>query len=110
MVIQYPHTLYSISVGTSLQGTNGDWETDSPNGIEYTEISRCREEPNGGGATINLPDGTVHQFASMIYLPKQIITMTAGQFIQVRDRDGNVIYSGDIKRISIGQLNCRIWS
>ena len=110
MVIQYPHTLYSISIGTTLQGTNGDWDNESPNGIEYTEISRCREEPNGGGATINLPDGTVHQYSSMIYLPKQSLSLTAGQLIQVQDSDGNVIYSGDIKRISTGQLNCRIWS
>lgn len=107
---QYPHILYLITPKVAIKGSTGDWEDQTGAAIVTDDLGACRCEPNGSGATITLEDGTVHKFSSMVYLPLQDLTLTAGQSIQVNDADGNVLFTGLVARFSKGQLNCRIWA
>ena len=109
-MIQYPHTLYLITPKEAIKGSTGDWEDQTGAAIVTDDLGACREEPNGSGATITLEDGTVHKFSSMIYLPKQDLTLVAGQSVQVNDEAGNVMFTGTIARFDKGRLNCRIWA
>ena len=65
---QYPHSISIVWNDKPTQNGDGD----IVQGTARTFEGSCRAEPNGKGATIPSPDGTLINYSYTVYLPKGI--------------------------------------
>ncbi|PQA60193.1 hypothetical protein C5O19_11400 [Siphonobacter curvatus] len=105
MVKQYAYELWVFQVSESYQNGNGDWLEGTS---EWVNVSKCRDESNSKGQSINLVDGSSYRFESLIQLPKKAPKVEAGTRVEVRD-GSEVRLSATVKRFSKDQLHSRIW-
>lgn len=108
MVIQYPHYLFAILGGESVQDEDGNW-TEPEERIEM--LSMCREETNGKGSQIQIAGGTFHVFASLIQLPKGSPSVDVGTTVFVADDEAgtSIRIKGTALKFDSGQLHSRLW-
>lgn len=107
-VTQYPHFLFVKEVQESVKDANGDW---IQGGDEWVFHSVCREETNGKGSMIQLTDGRMITFASLIQCPKGTKAVKEGAMVMVcnnKDRSA-VRISSKCMKSSVDQLHTRIW-
>ena len=105
---QYPHFLYIIQPGESMQDEDGNWtETDN----ETVYIGPCREETSGKGNELRTAGGRFITYTSVIQLPKGSTRIQEGTTIIVSD-DANcnsVRIKGTCLKYDAGQLHSRLW-
>lgn len=108
MIVQYPHYLFAIIGGESVQDENGDWVQPEE---QVEMISMCREETNGKGSQIQIAGGTFHVFASLIQLPKGAPRVDVGTTVFVADDESgeSVRVKGTALKFDSGQLHSRLW-
>ncbi len=108
MVIQYPHYLFALTTGESIQDENGYW-TEENKTIVF--LSKCREETDGRGQEIQSADGTYHKFSSIIQIPKGDLMIKEGTEVYVANKeDGTDIrIKGIALKFDKGQLHSRLW-
>ena len=108
MVEQYPHFLFVINGGESMQDEDGNW-TQQEETIEF--VSKCREETNGKGSQIQVAGGKFHVFASLIQLPKSTLLIGDGTTVFVTNDEAgkSVRVKGDSLKYDVGQLHLRLW-
>lgn len=108
MVAQYPHYLFTLTTGESMQDENGYW-TDTEQQIIF--LSMCREETSGRGQEVQTADGTYHKFSSIVQIPKGDLMIEEGTSIFVSDHeDGTSIrVKGAVLKFDKGQLHSRLW-
>jgi hypothetical protein len=108
MVKQYPHYLFAILGGESVQDEDGNW-SDSEKRIEMLSI--CREETDGRGSEIQIAGGTFHRFTSLVQLPKGSQKIEVGTSIFIADNaNGWVVrVQGVVLKFDDGQLHSRLW-
>lgn len=108
MVKQYPHYLFAILGGESVQDKDGNWIEPETN-IQF--LSMCREETDGRGNEIQVAGGTFRKFTSLIQLPKGTQAIEDGTDVFVaNDADGaSVRVKGVSLKFDCGQLHSRLW-
>lgn len=109
MVIgQYPHYLFAVLGGDSVQDENGDW---IEAGATNVFLSKCREETGGRGAEIQVAGGTFRRFASLVQLPKGAPEVEGGTTVFVANNaDGSSVrIMGQSLKFDAGQLHSRLW-
>lgn len=106
-MVRYPHTLYAILSGEASQDNSGDFVA---NESKKVFISECREEPNGSGSKISLTDGNAYVFSSMIYIPSLCDKITVGTRVEVVNENGQIRFTGEIKRLSDDLKHVRLWA
>lgn len=108
MVNQYPHYLFALIGGESIQDENGNWTESESTSIF---ISTCREETDGRGTQIQVAGGTFHVFSSLIQLPKDAQRVEVGTTVFVSDEsDGSTQrIKGTVLKYDNGQLHSRLW-
>ena len=106
-VRQYPHHLFAVDSGESVQDENGNW-VDAPGGYVY--VGACREESDGRG-TLVAAGGTFHRFSSLIQLPRGSAKVETGTSVMVSDNsDGSgERIRGEVLKFDVGQLHSRLW-
>lgn len=109
MVKQYPHYLFALIGGDTVQDENGDWV--QPGEAAKQFISTCREETDGRGTEIKVADGTFHKITSLIQLPKGSPKVEIGITVFVtNDPDGmDARIKGIVLKFDNGQLHNRLW-
>lgn len=107
MVKQYPYTLKVLRETESQYDENtGEF---TPATSEWIEVSKCRDEGNGGGNKIVTTDGQVYVYGGVIYLPKNCPAIGKGENIQVVDADGNIRMKGATVQFRKEQMHARLW-
>nr|DAJ36649.1 MAG TPA: hypothetical protein [Caudoviricetes sp.] len=108
MVIQYPHYLFALTTGESMQDENGYWTEEEG---EFVFLSKCREETDGRGQEIQAADGTYHKFSSIVQIPKGDLMIKEGTEVYVANKeDGTDIrIKGIALKFDKGQLHSRLW-
>lgn len=108
MVIkQYPYTLYVWKLTEAvLNEDTGEWEGGTE---EWVEVSKCRDEANGGGQKIVTTDGQIYVFGAVIQMPKNSPSVQIGAKVKVLDKDGNVRLEAENKLWKKEQLHSRLW-
>ena len=108
MIIQYPHYLFALTTGESMQDENGYW-TEEEGKIVF--LGKCREETDGRGQEIQAADGTYHKFSSIIQIPKGDLMIKEGTGVYVANKeDGTDIrIKGVALKFDKGQLHSRLW-
>lgn len=108
MVTQYPHYLFALTTGESMQDENGYW-TEEEGKIVF--LSKCREETDGRGQEIQTADGTYHKFSSIVQIPKGDLMIKEGTEVYVANKeDGTDIrIKGVALKFDKGQLHSRLW-
>lgn len=107
MVKQYPHYLFAILGGDSIQDENGNWIV--PDATPQF-VSMCREETDGRGNEIQVAGGTFRKYSSLIQLPKGTPKIEDGTSVYVADTDGtNIRVKGISLKFDKGQLHSRLW-
>ncbi len=69
----------------------------------------CREEPNGSGRKLVLPDGTLMEYSSMIYAPLECPDLDLGQELYVKDSRDRVRRKGTVSWFNRELKHCQIW-
>ena len=107
-IVQYPHYLFAVNAGDSVQDENGNWSDAETTNIF---ISTCREETDGRGSEIQVAGGTFHRFTSLIQLPKGAKKVEVGSTVFVANQaDGTDIrIQGVVLKYDVGQLHSRLW-
>lgn len=104
---QFPYTLKVFQKSESTHNEeDGSW-TSGPE--EWVNVSKCRDEGNGGGNRIVTTDGEIYVFGAVIYLPKNSPSVSLGAKIRVIDKQGNIRLEGDNKLFKKEQLHARLW-
>jgi len=104
MVNQYPDSIAITVSASATQNASGVWTA----GATAAYTFECRAEANGAGRQTAGDDGTLMDYAFLVYMP-------ATTTIIPRDSDFiltsllNGIIAGKVKRGSNGQLNSRLW-
>lgn len=107
MVKQFPYTLWVFKQTESTQNPdNGEWSGGSE---EWVNLSKCRDEGNGGGRSIVTEDSQVYVFNAVVYLPKNCPKVNLGESVKVIDEEGNVRIQGENKLHKKEQLHSRLW-
>jgi len=104
-MVKYPHTLTVYIPGTTTRESDGDYVAANATTTTYF----CREEPNGGGASITLSGGEFYRHTSMIYLPPSTPALDTGLEVEVTDINGVTRVKGTIMRFSKDTKHCRLW-
>lgn len=108
MVAQYPHYLFAIIGGSSVQDENGNW-AEAEATVQF--LSACREEADGRGTELQSAGGTHHHVTSLVQLPKGAPSVECGATVMVctnADGTGERI-RGTVLRFDTGQLHSRLW-
>lgn len=108
MIKQYPHYLFVVKSGESVQDEKGNWiNTENENVF----VSMCREETNGRGSEIQVGGGQYHRFESLIQLPKGSPKVDVGATVFVaNNKDGSEErIKGEVLKFDSGQLHSRLW-
>lgn len=104
MIIQYPHKMVITVTTPATQDANGNWLPGSTTTIEKA----CRAEPNGSNGYIIGDDGARIDYAWTVYMPLPAVSAKTGAKVKVYN--GIDLFCTDtVKRLSVGQLNARIW-
>lgn len=107
---RYPHLLQILQmfiIYAATQDSAGNFAAAQPGA--WVEVGECREEPNGKGSKVMLPDGSLYQFSSLVYLPAGPYTLQPGQKIRVMD--GSIQrFEGTVARLSNDRKNSRLWA
>lgn len=92
--VQYPHIL-------QIQEANRKWKS----------VSICCDNPNSKGSREQLADGTIFQYSSIIYVPKnpESILIMNGQDLKVLGINGEERLKKEVKIISFDAFHVRIW-
>lgn len=98
MVFVKSEAVYNEADGTYTPGTEG-----------WVNLSKCRDEGNGGGSKIVTADSEVYVYGAVVYLPKRCPKVAVGEKIRVTDEDGNIRIEGDTKLFKKEQLHARLW-
>lgn len=107
MVRRLPYTLMVFKKTESVYNPeDGSWSGGSE---EWVNVSKCRDEGNGGGRSIVTEDSEVYIYGAVIYLPKNCPKVATGEKVQVIDADGNIRISGNNKLFKKEQLHARLW-
>lgn len=107
MVAQFPYTLWVFKQTESTYNPdNGEWSGGSE---EWVNVSKCRDEDNGGAKSIVTEDSEVYVFNAVIYLPKNCPKVAMGEKIKVIDAEGNTRIEGNNKLHKKEQLHSRLW-
>lgn len=117
--VQYPHYLFVLSAPTlSEQDETGAW---CPAQTAWVYAGRCREEPNGKGATIRTAGGEYITFTSTIYLPQGAPDVPVGAEVMATTfipedaateptvHPENVRIKGRCVGYDAGRLHSRLW-
>lgn len=107
MVRQYPHFLFELKGGESVQDSSGEWtETEAV----PVFLSVCREETDGRSTEV-YADGTFHRFTSLIQLPAGAPEVAVGAaVICCDDAEGKAVrIRGVCQKFDAGQLHSRLW-
>lgn len=106
-VNQYPHYLFLVSSGESVQDENGDFSDNQP---ESVFLSMCREETDGRGTEIQV-GGIMHKITSLIQLPKTCPKVEHGAKVVVANdaECTDVRITGVCLRFDQAQLHSRLW-
>ncbi|SEV88897.1 hypothetical protein SAMN05428988_0155 [Chitinophaga sp. YR573] len=102
MVVQYPHTLTATIVAESHQDDDGNWVP----GSDTTREIKCRVEPNGGGRQVQVADGSLIVYSSIVYMPRGTTPLQDGTRVSITS---SPVTAGAVLRFSQGQLNSRLW-
>lgn len=105
MVVQYPYVLEEYQVANATKDGSGDWSKPS---AAWVEISKCRDEGNGGGNEVRLTDGTTIVYSSLIQLPRTCPAIKAGAMVRVLSNEV-VRVEGKVLRYVADQLHSRLW-
>lgn len=106
-VKQFPYTLWVFKKSESTYNENdGTWSNGSE---EWVNVSKCRDEGNGGGSSIVTEDSEVYIFNAVVYLPKNCPKVSLGELVKVLDQDGNTRIQGNNKLHKNEQLHSRLW-
>ena len=124
-MVQYPYFLYKQeSQEEAVQDNEGNFESSPPVWVLH---SKCRDEVNGSGKSITLPNGANYVYSAVIYLPKEtsIIPETTNIIVSKNElslsgiQDESIIKSlrlageirsnGVIKGFEESRLNLRLW-
>lgn len=106
---QYPHLLFTKPALLPTRDPNGDY-IPSPGSESFVLAGPCRQETNGTGQTVVLPDASVSVFAAVIYAPLSIPSPATGTTVQIAETSGVVRLSNlTVKQVDRGQLHLRIW-
>ncbi len=100
MVKQYPHSILIEWEGKATKNEKGNYVPGAPQQFE----SVCRAEPNGKGVKIPGADGSLEEFAFLVYIPKTETVIPAGANYTL---NGNI--TGKVKRSHNGQLGSQLW-
>lgn len=109
MIKQYPHFLYVKDVQNSRQDDAGNWITGA---TEWKFHSICREETNGKGSVIELTDGKMYAFGSLVQCPKGTPGIQEGTTVKVcecKDPESPSRIEAKCAKSSVDQLHTRIW-
>jgi len=104
MVKQYPHQLKVFNTPDATQDENGNFSNSVPTLMQTVE---CRAEVNGGGKFTTV-DGEAYSFQFAVFMPLSSPDLAVGGFVQIKSGESE-LFSGEVKRFSRGQLNCRLW-
>lgn len=104
-MVQYPHTLKTLTVGTDATYVNGTWIAGTP----AAEIEEpCRAESSTGDGYLTQADGKRIDFSWVVYFPLSVTKKGIGEKIKIFDGE-ELIVTDSVKRFSRGQLNARAW-
>lgn len=108
VITQYPHYLFALTSGESVQDENGYWTDEEQKAVF---LSKCREETDGRGQEVQVADGTYRKFSSLIQIPYGDLEVKEGTSVFVSDReDGSGIrITGPVLKFDKGQLHSRLW-
>lgn len=109
MVIkQYPHYLFALTTGESVQDENGYWSDEEQ---KVVFLSMCREETDGRGQEVQTADGTYRKYSAIIQIPKGALTIDEGTsvFVSNREDGSDVRIKGGALKFDKGQLHSRLW-
>ena len=67
-------------------------------GDNWENISACREEPAGAGATVNVEGGKTLTYSSDIFCPVTCSDVGENTTVRVLDAKGNVLVTGMVLR------------
>lgn len=98
MISQQAEATYDESTGNFSENTS-----------QWVEISKCRDEINGGGQKVITEDGEVYVYSAVIYLPKEAPKVLKGQRVLVLDEEGNIRLTGNSTLFKKEQLHARLW-
>lgn len=108
MVRQYPHFLFAVLGGESVQDEDGNW-IEAKETVQF--LSMCREETDGRGSEVQVAGGTFRKYTSLVQLPKGAQPIEDGTKVFVADNaDGtSVRVKGVSLKYDCGQLHSRLW-
>lgn len=106
MYVQYPHILNVTLNSAASQNANGDWQ---PGGSTTGKAYACRGEVNGNNALIAVPDGKQVIYSWVVYMPQGDEIKPGTQAMLSNPETGQVLFNGQVKQYSRGQLNQRVW-
>ena len=112
MFQQYPHYLFVRVVAESIQDNDGNWVNNGTGEDSWQLHSVCREETNGKGQKLNMPDGRQIVYSSTVYMPKSVAPIKEGTQVvisHVNDPEDMVRIAGQVLKFEVGQLNRRLW-
>ena len=101
-----PHSLYvqqSTPVGKDADGF------ELPHVTEWIYWCPCREQPMGANREIKGANGESYFYSSIIFVDWHTPKIEYGTSIEVREDDGSVRLSGEVKRFSKDMMHIRIW-
>jgi hypothetical protein len=101
-----PHRLYvqqSTPVGTSRHGF------DLPPLTEWRLWCTCREQPLGQSRELEGKNGKSYRYSSLVFVDVDTPEIETGALIEVRESDGRIRLSGEVKRFSRDMMHARIW-
>ena len=108
MVTQYPHYLFAVYGGESVQNADGSWG-DGDTNTSY--VGRCREETDGRGSEVQVAGGTYHLYTSLVQLPKGTARIDDGVDVIISNdaECKDIRVKGTVLKFDVGQMHSRLW-
>lgn len=101
-----PHKIRKVYDDTWVTLENGDVVQGN---VSYGELIKCRYEPNGRAASINLGDGKVYMYNYTVYLDRNAPEFKYGESVQLFGLNGECMGKYVVLGFHRGQLDCKIW-